>query len=90
MSIGFSVFNLIPVYPLDGFRAVDCFARKRGKVYRFLREKGYYVLLVLLLLGVFADAINVPQLDVLGYALNYVSSLLQYPISAFWGLVFYG
>ena len=90
MSIGFSVFNLIPVYPLDGFRAIDCFAKKRGKVYRFLREKGYYVLLVLLLLGVFGDAIGVPQLDVLGYALNYVSGLIQYPISAFWGLFFYG
>lgn len=90
MSIGFSVFNLIPIYPLDGFRAIDCFAKKRGKFYRFLREKGYYVLLGLLLLGVFADSIGVPELDVLGFVLEFFAGLIEYPISAFWGLVFYG
>lgn len=88
MSIGFSVFNLIPVYPLDGFRAIDSFSKKRGKVYRFLREKGYFVLLGLLLLGVFADTIGVPQLDVLGYVLNFFVGLIEYPIIKFWGIIF--
>lgn len=88
MSIGFSVFNLIPVYPLDGFRAIDSFSKKRGKIYRFLREKGYFVLLGLLFLGIFADMVNVPQLDILGIALNYVANLLEYPIIRFWGLIF--
>ncbi len=88
MSIGFSVFNLIPVYPLDGFRAIDSFSKKRGKIYRFLREKGYLVLLGLLFLGIFADMVNVPQLDILGFALNYVANLLKYPIVQFWGLIF--
>ena len=33
------VFNLLPIYPLDGFRIVDVFVRRRGKVYWFLRTK---------------------------------------------------
>ena len=47
-SLSFCVFNLLPVYPLDGFRIVDAVNRKRGKVYRFLRQYGYYILLALM------------------------------------------
>ena len=31
-SLVFFVFNLLPVYPLDGFRVVDVFSKKRSKV----------------------------------------------------------
>ena len=35
-SMGFCVFNLLPLYPLDGFRLVEALDRKVGKIYRFL------------------------------------------------------
>ncbi len=39
-SLSFCVFNLLPLYPLDGFRIVEACSRKHGKIYRFLRKYG--------------------------------------------------
>jgi len=86
LSIVFFIFNLIPVYPLDGFRVIDVFSKKRGPVYRFLRTKGIFVLYGLILLSFIAERIGVPQLDLLGIAMNFLFKYVSYPITAFWGL----
>lgn len=88
LSISFFVFNLIPVFPLDGFRIYDALAKRRGGFYRFLRFQGIYVLYFLLFLSVIADFTGLRQLNILGIALNFVAGYLQIPITAFWGLIF--
>lgn len=88
LSLVFFVFNLIPVFPLDGFRILDCFCNKTNSVYKFLRDFGRYVLMFLFLLSVIADFTGLYRLDVLGYAINYVVSIIEIPITAFWGLIF--
>ncbi len=88
LSLVFFIFNLIPVYPLDGFRAIDVFCKKRGKFYRFLRRDGIFVLYGLILLSFIADITGVWQIDVLGIAIRYLSNLISYPITLFWGLFF--
>ena len=87
-SLAFFVFNLIPVYPLDGFRVVDVFNKKHGPIYRFLRYQGIYVLYFLIFLSFIADFTGVWQLDILGFVLNYVIGWIQMPIIWFWGLIF--
>ena len=87
-SLSFCVFNLLPLYPLDGFRIVDALNKKRGKVYRFLRDKGYYVLLGLIAVHFLAD--KIPMLwyiDVLGYVLSFAVNILGRPITLFWGWI---
>ncbi len=89
IDLCFFVFNLIPVFPLDGFRVVDVFAKKRGKIYQFLRYYGYRVLFVLIILSSICDYI--PQLaflDVFGYFMSFATNIVGYPISAFWGWIF--
>ena len=73
LSISFFVFNLIPVFPLDGFRIYDALAKRRGGFYRFLRFQGIYVLYFLLFLSVIADFTGLWQLNILGIALNFVA-----------------
>ena len=87
-SLSFFVFNLIPVYPLDGFRVVDVFYKRRGDVYNFLRYKGLYVLYGLFFLSILADITGVWQLDLLGIVINNVVNIISKPIVWFWGVIF--
>ncbi len=89
-SLGFCVFNLLPFYPLDGFRIVDALSRRHGKVYRFLRRYGYYILLFLIaesfLCNIFVRA-GFPVMDycnILGWILKFAQNILGFPIRAAW------
>ena len=88
-SLSFCVFNLLPVYPLDGFRILDAANRKRGKVYWFLRQYGYYILIGLIFISFLADRIPIFQaLDILGYVMQFATEVFGKPITAFWNWIF--
>ncbi len=87
-SLVFFIFNLLPIYPLDGFRIVDVFSKKRSKIYWFLRNYGVYILYALFALSIVADITGVYQIDILGNFLTLVSSFIGIPIYKFWGLIF--
>ncbi|MBR3865011.1 MAG: site-2 protease family protein [Clostridia bacterium] len=88
-DLSFAVFNLIPVYPLDGFRLVDTFAKKRGNVYEFLRTKGNLVLFGLIILSNFASRNqNLAFLDIFGHLMNFAVDVIGFPITAFWNFIF--
>lgn len=93
-SLGFCIFNLIPLYPLDGFRIIDAVNKKGGAVYRFLRDKGHIVLLILILVHYLADYISyLMYIDVLGYFMLFAETILAKPIMWSWNwlleLIFY-
>ncbi len=88
-SISFSIFNLLPFYPLDGFRIVDSLSTRRGKVYRFLRQYGWYILMGLILINIAEQ--RVPMLhyvNVLGYFMDYAVTFISKPITLFWNWIF--
>lgn len=88
-SLSFSVFNLLPFYPLDGFRIMDSLDKKRGKIYWFLRQYGYYILLGLILLNILSEySVVFAKLNVLGYLLNFSTNVLAKPITFLWGKIF--
>lgn len=63
VNIGLAVFNVLPIPPLDGFHVVtSLFVRKSYKVVDFLRQYGYWILLILLFTGVL-DYILTPAID---------------------------
>lgn len=93
-SLGFCVFNLLPFYPLDGFRIVDALNRRRGPVYRFLRQYGYYILLFLIaesfICRIFVN-FGIDQMNwfnILGWIMQFAEKYLGFPILAIWGLAF--
>lgn len=100
-SLAFSVFNLIPLAPLDGWRVVEAVNRKRGKVYRFFEQYGYIILLVLIAIHFLVEVLSNYQIfalaakifgyiDVLGYILDFVTLVVSKPITLLWGLIFNG
>lgn len=88
-SLCFCVFNLLPIFPLDGFRMVDALNRRRGNVYWFLYKNGQFILLGLILLHFLAASVPVlGAFDILGYVMNYVVSMFATPIMSFWEWIF--
>lgn len=92
-SLSFCVFNLLPFYPLDGFRIVDALSRKRGKVLEFLRKYGYYILLALIVESYVCGALvkagiyQAEWFNVLGWVMKFATNVFGYPIVAFWNLL---
>ena len=84
-SLSFCVFNLLPFYPLDGFRMVDALNKKRGKVYMFLRQYGHRILLGLLLISILSSYLPLlGYVNVLGYFMEFAVNVLGKPIMLFW------
>ena len=94
-SLGFCVFNLLPFFPLDGFRIVEATSKRHGKVYQFLRKYGYYILLFLIIESficrIFSENLGIYQMDwfnILGWIMQFAEKYLGFPILAVWGLAF--
>lgn len=93
-SLSFCVFNLLPLYPLDGFRMVEALNKKRGKVFQFLRNYGHYILIALIAVSYICERMwNLTAnpvfvyIDLLGMAMQFLQSVFKMPITAFWGLI---
>lgn len=87
MCLSFFVFNLLPIYPLDGFRVVDVFCKRRGRVYWFLRTKGIFILYALFGLSIFAQITGIVYFNILGIVIEFVVGIIEVPIKLFWGLI---
>lgn len=92
-SLSFAVFNLLPLNPLDGFRIADALNRRRGPVFRFLRDYGQWILLGLIAESFLCDMLMSAGLgmmgyfDILGWVMRFATDILGWPITALWGLI---
>ncbi len=98
-ALTFTVFNLIPLPPLDGWRVVDAISRRRGKIFQFFQKNGHIILLVLIAVhfvismivsrvGLTPATDVLSYFDVLGYVLQFARSIIGWPITALWGVIF--
>ena len=83
LNISLIAFNLLPIFPLDGFRIVESFTRYDNPYCVFMRRYGIYVLLGLLIIGSF-----VPYLDIISMFLNLIRNGILKLISLVFGLSF--
>ena len=72
INLSLMAFNLLPIYPLDGFRIVENFTKYDNKYVNFMRRNGQSIFMVLVVLGIFADNFGLPWLDLLGSYINWV------------------
>lgn len=78
ISINFMLafFNILPIYPLDGFKLLDLFLKPGNKFSAFMYRYGMYCLLGLLLLSNFLRPFGLGFLDIFGLIANLITKLI--------------
>lgn len=76
INLSLAVFNLIPVYPLDGFNFIQTFLKYSNPFVQFMYKYGNIILLIILITPIFDIFYGV------------VIDGLLWLISSFWGLFF--
>lgn len=88
-SLAVFVFNLLPLYPLDGFRVVESCTRQINPVRRFLRNYGQMILIILIAESFICDILSdyvewAKYCDILGYMMYFATDIIGYPIKLAW------
>lgn len=83
------VFNLLPLYPLDGFRVIQSFTREINPVRRFLKKYSQPILIVLLVwsfvCGILDDYVAIfTYFDVFYYLGWFARNIIAFPITIAW------
>ena len=95
LNLAFAFFNLLPIYPLDGFRIIETFTHEGNKFCRFMRSNGQYFLWGLVGLSFivsfaqsFAPTVTwLRYVDILALYIDTCAGGLQWVFDAFWGLM---
>lgn len=96
INLALLFFNILPIFPLDGFRVVEALTRRGNKFTNFMRTNGQYILWGLVGLSfVVSSAVsrvsNLPSwfgyLDILGTYLDFFIDNLLSLFTKFWWLM---
>lgn len=93
-NLSIAVFNLLPLFPLDGFRVLESLTKPWNRVRQFLQRYGQIILLVLIaesfICGIAVRYFNMGifgHFDILGYVMEFATDYIGRPITALWGLI---
>lgn len=75
INLSLFVFNLLPIYPLDGFKVIEACTKYNNKYVDFMKRYGTLILLVVVLLC--------------GNWVSKLMEWVGYPITAFWNWVIF-
>ena len=85
INLTLMAFNLIPVYPLDGFRVVETLAKPDNRYVAFNYRYGSFLLIGILVLFTVLGYVS-PYLDLLGLYMNAIIDMMQSIFNAIFGL----
>lgn len=83
ININFALFNVLPLYPLDGYRLLNSFVPDENRFMTFLRRYSFVILIILLVIG------NLPLIgdfSPLHLYLEYVGGAIMRAFEWFWSL----
>ena len=72
-----ALFNLLPIYPLDGYNIVNTFLPRGNKYEAFMVRYGVFCLLALIIIGNIGDMFGFRYLDIFGLFGDLISDLIM-------------
>ncbi len=95
INLSLVFFNLLPIYPLDGFRIVESFSRFGNRYCRFMRTNGRYILWGLVAISFIVSMAGsyaalpywFKYIDVLGTYLRVCVNAVNWVFVSFWSLM---
>ena len=85
LNISFALFNILPLYPLDGYRLLSSFVPQSNKFMTFLRKYSLYIILGLMLLDFIP---YVSYYSPLNLYIGRFGGIIQDGFCSFWRLIF--
>ena len=82
LNVNFALFNLLPLYPLDGYRLLSCFVDERKPAMVAIRKYSLYIMLALLLLDRLPFVANSP----FDWYIGKLGGVILGAFENFWGL----
>lgn len=80
------VFNLLPIYPLDGFNFISSFMRSNNKFIDYSVRNGYKIFIGIILVDLFLELFT--GISIISFVLGNLSYFLYHPFELLWGLIF--
>ncbi|NCU33344.1 MAG: hypothetical protein EOM23_10560, partial [Candidatus Moranbacteria bacterium] len=77
-----AMFNMLPIYPLDGFNFVNTFLPYGNSYQNFMRRYGFFLLLGVIIVGQIGEMIHMPYLNIFGQFFKLIYSLIEKTIIA--------
>ncbi|MCH5153417.1 MAG: site-2 protease family protein [Clostridiales bacterium] len=87
LNVSFALFNILPLYPLDGYRLLSCFVSQNNRAMLFLRKYSLYIILGFLVLNYIP---YVSEFSPLNLYIAKFGGLIQQGFYLFWRLIFNG
>ena len=87
LNVSFALFNILPLFPLDGYRLLSCFVNDNNGAMVFLRKYSLYILFGLILLD------SIPAIwfvSPLHWYLSEFGGIIRNGFYNFWRLIFNG
>ena len=89
INLTLMAFNLLPIYPLDGFHVVEAFTKYNNKYCAFMRRYGTMVLFALLLISSLASRFGgiFVYFDIIGLFINTITGGIETLMNLIFGLL---
>lgn len=88
LNVSFALFNILPLFPLDGYRLIASLSGENNGFMRFLRKYSLYIMLILLVWDTVCSYVPVlTKFSPFYWYIREFGAIIREGFTSFWGLL---